>query len=279
MSLALLTSAEDALAACQALARQLEAAHAWCILRYAESLAGLRPHSGACWIAAGGGHAIFTGPSPFSFAVGLGLNGPVAAEEVDAVEAFFTARNLHTAVEITPLTDAALVELLQTRGYRPREVGTVLYRDLTGGPEIPESAPAGVSLRWAEPGDVDLWVEMLTKYFYADDPGPERRANMVALFNVPDSLTALAYVDGEFAGIAGGMLPGHMGVVPIFGSSTLPQFRQRGVHAALLNFRLRCARQAGAGMCLATATPGSDSERNLQRCGFTIAYEKRTYVK
>lgn len=279
MSLALLTSAEDALAACQALARQLEAAHAWCILRYAESLARLRPQSGACWIPVGGGHAIFTGPSPFSFAVGLGLNGPVAAEQVDAVEAFFSARNVHTAVEITPLTDAALVDLLQTRGYRPREVSTVLCRDLMSGPEIPESAPAGVSLRWAEPRDVDLWVEMLSKYFYADDPGPERRANMVALFNVPGSLTALAYVDGEFAGIAGGMLPGRMGVVPIFGSSTLPQFRQRGVHAALLNFRLRRARQAGAGMCLATATPGSDSERNLQRCGFTIAYEKRTYVK
>ncbi len=278
MSCAPTLAADYCLATCQLQARRLEAAHAWCIRRYAETLARLRPRVGTTWMEIAGGLAIFTGPSPFTFAIGMAMDRPITPGELDRVEGFFAARGVATAIEVTPFTDASLIELLVGRGYAAREVTTVLFHDLHAAAVTAEPA-AGVTLRWAEPEDAAGWIEVLSRCFYVEEPGPERRANMLAMFRVPNSLTALAYVDGEFAGVAGGMLPGCNGVAPLFGSCTLPQFRHRGVHAALLNFRLRRAREAGCAMAIATAMPGSDSERNLQRCGFSVAYEKRTYVK
>lgn len=68
-------------------------------------------------------------------------------------------------------------------------------------------------------------------------------------------------------------------VAILFSASTQPQFRRRGVQTTLIKQRLRDATHAGCDLAIVLTTPGSDSERNVQRAGFQIAYTKPTLVK
>ncbi|MFB3815434.1 MAG: hypothetical protein ACE14L_15125 [Terriglobales bacterium] len=260
------------------LAQRLEAAHEWCILQYAQSLARIRPPLNAAWLAIAGGHALYTGPSPFTFAIGIAMHQAITPAELDEIEEFFHSRKFSSVVEVCPYSHPSLMQLLRVRGYRPGEVTTVLFRSLRHGPAL-AGPPGEIQVRLADAHEAGLWVETMAQNFFVGDPGPEARANIAALFAVPGSLNTLAFIDGELAGVAGGMLRGGDEVVPFFGSCTLPKFRRRGVHGALLNFRLRQVRDCGGDLVVMTAIPGSDSERNAQRYGFTVVYEKQAWVK
>lgn len=262
----------------RALARKLEAAHGWCISRFAASIQVRCPQVGASILPVAGGLAIYTGPSPFSFTVAVGMEGPVSVADIEQIEDFYASKQHATRIDVTPYSDPSLQELLFQRGYRVSELTAVLVRSLEQ--ELPPVRwPENTSVRWAEPHECELWVDLVARCFFVDDPGPERRDNMAALFHVPKSLNVIAVTNRTLAGAAGGMLPDDCEVTPLFGSATLPPFRGRGIHAAMLQVRLARAQAEGCKLALITATPGSTSERNLHRHGFVAAYEKITYVK
>lgn len=56
--------------------------------------------------------------------------------------------------------------------------------------------------------------------------------------------------------------------------ATLPWARRRGVQAALMWRRLAHAATHGADLAVVHSRPGTDSERNIQRAGFGLAYTK-----
>jgi GNAT superfamily N-acetyltransferase len=260
------------------LARSLETAHGWCIGQYAASVARRSPQSNAGVLPVNSGVCICTSASvPFNFAVGIGLDGPVTPSELDDIERFFRSRGLPPRIDLTPYTDASLGALLQERGYCASEITSVLALQLSD--ELPPAPlPENTVVRLAEEQECENWVDLLVKCFFHADPGPERRANLGSLFCVANSLNVIAISEGEVAGVAGGMIPDDLNVAVIFGSSVLPQFRNRGIHRAMLHARLERAKDAGCRVAAVTATPGSVSERNLIRYGFVHCYEKATYV-
>jgi GNAT superfamily N-acetyltransferase len=261
-----------------ALASRLEATHGWCIAQYAASLQRLRPTVGASVLPVAGGLAIYTGPSPFSFTVGIGMGGPVSTDELDRIEQFFQSRQHAVRIDVTPFTHPSLLQMLRDRGYRRSEFTSVLVFDLAG--ELSSTPPpANCAIRWAEANECDAWIDVVSHCFFVANPGPERRANMAALFHVPGSLNTFATVNDALVGVAGGMTHPDGEIIALFGSATLPQFRRRGIHRAMLDFRLSHARARGCKLALITATPGSTSERNLMRHGFVECYEKVTYAK
>lgn len=262
----------------RALARRLETAHGWCISQYAASLELLRPQVGATVLRVGDGLAIFAGPSAFSFAVGLGMSAPIPGFVIDQVEAFFTERRIPVRVDVTPYSDLSLTRILEQRRYRISEITSVFVMDVRER-EFDRKRAVDVELRAAGEEDIGAWVELLAQSFYVADPGAHTRANMEALFAVPGSVNTVALVGGKVAGVAGGMIAGDGSISTLFGSAVLPEFRGRGLHRAMLDFRLRALRQAGAELVMVTCTPGSTSERNLRRHGFIHCYEKETYVK
>lgn len=68
-------------------------------------------------------------------------------------------------------------------------------------------------------------------------------------------------------------------MVELGGASTRPEFRRRGVQSALIAQRLQAAYAQGCRLAYAKTSPGSDSQRNLQRAGFELAYSKAVMVK
>jgi len=262
-----------------AMGRSLEAAHAWTVLKFVSSLQRHCPQVGATALSLAGGHAIYAGRSPFSFAVGVGLGSGLNLYEIDLLEAFFRDHRCIPRVDVTPFTHPMLVDELRRRGYRAETWTSVLFRALAKelSPRLNED-PA-VQVRWAVPTECSAWVAIMAKGFIIGEPSLERRASISAFFHAPSSMNVMATVQGEVAGVAGGMLPQADGIAPLFGASVLPQFRRRGLHGQMLRLRLKAARDAGCRYAITTATPGSDSERNLMRHGFTCAYQKVTWGK
>jgi GNAT superfamily N-acetyltransferase len=82
----------------------------------------------------------------------------------------------------------------------------------------------------------------------------------------------LARIDGRVAGGATLALRGT--VAGLFGASTLPDFRKRGVQTALLHKRMQRAAEARCTLAMSLAQPGSDSQRNITRLGFNTLYTR-----
>jgi len=261
------------------LAERLEATHAWALSQFSRLSERLQPEVAASCLEIAGGHAIYTGvASPFTLAIGIAMRAPITSRELDEIEAFYRCRGVPPAVDVCPYTHSSLLELLWAREYRPREIISVLCRDLNADSEDLAPASAEVALRWASTGDRQAWIDLLAEGFFETEPGLVRRRSLGTMFRVSGSLNALAFVEGELAGTGCLMLPPGE-IAEMFGACTLPRFRTRGVHSAVLRFRLARARQEGRKLALATAIPGSDSERNLQQHGFRPMYEKRTWEK
>ncbi|MGH9866204.1 MAG: GNAT family N-acetyltransferase, partial [Candidatus Acidiferrales bacterium] len=77
---------------------------------------------------------------------------------------------------------------------------------------------------------------------------------------------------GKVAG--GGTLAVRDGVAGLFGASTLPAFRNRGVQTALLHARLKRAGEACCDLAVSLAQLGSASQRNIVRQGFVVLYTR-----
>lgn len=257
--------------------RGLESAHEWAVLNYVESLNRRRPELNVGSMLIGGGRAFYAGPSAFSFAVNVGMDCPVTPAQLDSVEHFYAARGLPCKLDITLCTDSSVSDLTSARKYRVADLTSVL--SLAIGEDSFGERDSDIGLRWAGPDDCALWVDMVARNFYVSDPGEERRKNIACMFHAPHALNVIATVAGEVAGVSSIMLPHDGGRAVIYGSCTAPEFRRLGVHREMLRLRVETARAAGCDTILATALPGSDSERNLVRCGFQCCYVKTTWAK
>lgn len=263
----------------KALARRLESAEEVpqvdCVRMYQE----LRPEIGAAFEPICGGHMMFAGlNSPIGHATGMGFDGPVKAEDLDRLEAFYRSHGAPAQLDLCPLTDPSLLELVKARGYGLAELNNVLFRRLKPRGEV--RIPEGVRIRRSQPEEASLFSDIVSRSFFEKGNAPEGFAEMLApLFRFPGSLTFVASVDeNPVATAAGRIIPEHR-VFALFGAGTLPGFRGRGIQTALLQTRMRAAAEAGCELVVVVTQGGSISERNCVRLGFQIAYSKATVTK
>ena len=251
------------------LARRLEAAEGMNGVACAEAQQRLRPDSGAAMMELAGGWAIFAGvESPLTHAIALGMRGPVSAEAVERMEKFFLSRGAAPALDLCPLADVSLIELLSKRGYRIAEYNNVIVRPLAG----VQIEPAGI-VRGAYPDEEHLWARTVGRGFLEkDELTPEEIDVGSAIWHMPEARCYLAFGGGRAA--AAGALVLHNGLATLFADSTMLGFRGAGLHAALIRERLRAAAAAGCDLATASALPGSVSQRNYERNGFQVAYTK-----
>jgi GNAT superfamily N-acetyltransferase len=259
-------------------ARRLEMAEAFAARACAEAALCLHPNLGVAIEEIAGGVAVFTGiGSPITQAVGVGLNGPVSEEEIDRLETFYRSRGAPVALELCPLVDILIYETLAKRGYQLREVSNVLFRHVTAGESF-GSPVEGVAVRPASPEEESLWALTVAQGF--SEQGAVRQSIldvMIGFFHRPDACCFLALVGKEVAG--GAVVSGHDGVGGLFGASTLPTFRRRGVQTSLLAARLTWACERGSDVAVSIALPGSASQRNIEPFGFRVAYTRTKLIR
>jgi Acetyltransferase (GNAT) family len=260
------------------LARRVELAEAQAAVECAEALERFRPGSGAAVRRVAGGFAVYCGKnSPITQAVGMGLDGPVSAEEFDRLEEFYRSREEAARVETCPLADPSFIEQFAQRGYRVTEFSNVMAR-LVSAEETCPKLPEGVTIEKAGKDQIDTWVQTVSQGFAEPFPVSQEILEVMKMFALaPKTECYLARVDGKIAG--GGTLTLHDGVAGLFGASTLPVARKRGVQTALLQRRLTRASEAGSDLAVSLAQPGSVSQRNIVRQGFRVLYTRVKFEK
>jgi GNAT superfamily N-acetyltransferase len=226
-----------------------------------------------------GGVAVFAGvDSPVTQAIGIGLNGPVAEDDLDRLGDFFETRNAPAAVELCPLIEMSLYEKFAARGYRLLEVSNVLVRELSNSGAVQESLPQEIAVRQATAGEAKLWTRTVSQGFAEQFPvTPEMLDLMEGFFHASSGTAFLAYAEGKVAG--GAALAMHGGVCGLFGASTLPEFRRRGVQTALLSARIAWAAARGCDLAVSITAPASISQRNIERAGFRVAYTRTKLIR
>ena len=260
-----------------ALARRIELAEAHAAVDCAEALERMRPGGVGAVEPIAGGFAIYCGAgSPVTQAVGLGLDGAVSEEEVDRLEEFYRSRNEAVRVETCPLADASLIRHFGERGYRVTEFSNVMALPLHGvsspGADGP-SPVAGLTMERIGKEQIDLWTLTVSQGFSENFPVTQEILDVMKMFALGANVECyLARVDGAVAG--GATLALCQGVAGLFGASTLPGFRNRGVQTALLKERLRRAVAENCDLAACIAQPGSSSQRNVLRQGFSVLYTR-----
>ncbi len=256
------------------LSQQLERTEARANADFVDTRARLTPEYGAAWIELGGAYAMFDGAeSPLTQTFGLGIFEDATAEHLDEIEAFFREREAPVFHEVSPMTDPSLMTLLGERGYRPVELTSVMYRELSS--DVAKRERRGdLQTRVITPDEVELWARTS-----ADAWRTEHEALGEFMFNF-GSVSAqcsgafpyIAELDGR--AVATGMLFVYGDICMLAGASTLPADRSQGAQTALLEDRLQFAASRGCKLAIMGAAPGSQSQRNAQKNQFQIAYTR-----
>jgi GNAT superfamily N-acetyltransferase len=259
------------------LARRLEAAHAWRGVEYARAQAILHPDWPVAVYAIAGGFATYIGlDSPVNWVIGLGLQGPVGATDWERIEGFYRERGTSARMELCPLADRSLLNLLCSHSYRLHGFLNVLAC-VVPDQVVSLPGPAGVEVTRPGPAGAELWIRTTAQGFEETETPPQKSLDILAPnFHAANAVPFLATVGGQAAG--GGSLLLHEHVAEFGGDSTRPAFRRRGVHMALLQARLATARDLGCDLALLLTEPGSASQRNAERAGFRVAYTNALLV-
>lgn len=262
-------------------ARRLETALGASCSDVARAMARLDPRSGAKAASIAGGLAIFAGAgSPLTQGLALGLHGPVTPGDLDAIEAHLCPGGVGSSqLEICPFVDPTLPALLADRGYRVHEWQLVWTRDLGVQIAAPSIAPdPRLYVRAARAGEEDTFLRaVLSGFLESDDVPEEAIALLRPSTHAERHESFLAFVDET--PIGGGALAWVDDIAFISGSGVRPGFRRIGAQSALLRARLARAVELGCRVAYSATLPGTASRRNMERCGFHVAYPKLVMLK
>ncbi len=231
-----------------------------------------------------GGIMTYNGPDAFeNVATGLAMDQEFTADDCERLFAFYAEHGVTPEVEVCPFAHESLIKRLGERGMVIKEFSNVLARTLVEGEDprtmTPNPWDPALEIRPVERDDEDMirtFAITSTSGFLK--PGQEATQTMLdwsgRIVAHPRSRAFIAYVDGEVAGA--GSMESAPPVSAVFGMTTLPAFRRRGVQAAMIAHRLSAARADGCEVGIIHSRPGIATERNAARMGFFNAYTLAT---
>jgi len=216
-----------------------------------------------------GGYAIALQGTYLEYGLAVGSARALRADDLRIVDDFYAARGIPSRLELHPAVVQRDAELLAAWGYEPEFAVTILEREISG-PGTASGAVAIESMKNRRAAWIDLVVEG-----FADTVDPAghprlRRATQVCAAAASDVFGAR--IDGRFAG--GGALAVIGDAALLLSASTLPEFRRRGVHTALIAARLAGARARGATYGFLKATNESGSVPSARAAGFHAVYDR-----
>ena len=102
--------------------------------------------------------------SPLNRGAGLGLSGPVTRTDLEFVERFYAGCGAPPRVDLCPLADPSLLDLLKSGGYHLEEFFSVLVRALAE-EAVPAPPPAEIRTSRAGPTEAELWIATVAQGF------------------------------------------------------------------------------------------------------------------
>lgn len=234
--------------------------------------AHLCPDIGVASIDIAGGFVPFMGrESPLSQAVGVGAVGPVTRDDITAITEFYESHGTPARVFVSPLSDLSLPAGLAAAGYAPVE-----YQDIFVANDLPAKGRRDNRVRVA--ADLKEWACASASGFADGSELQPGDADVGLLVASSEGVVALEIRKGD-AIVATAAMDTRGVCAALFAASTLPAFRGRGLHRAMIMDRLARAHETGASSARAFARPGSGSEHNFHRCGFVTLYTRALWER
>lgn len=230
-----------------------------------------RPEVGACLIDLAGACVAYNGSDvPLTCAVGVGTSSAADTTDIEAIEAFYSARKSPVRITISGRTREQVNSLLTGRGYKAGTPMENWWKPLADLPA--KSVHDNIQVLPATIDDADEWVRTVAAGFQESDAPvddsklPARLLDTFYCFGFADGARPfLARRNGEVVG--GGVL--HINGETAHLRTTSCRFIHRcnGVQTALLNVRLQWALKAGCRFVFSSTTGIGASARNLERFG------------
>ncbi|HJR61936.1 MAG TPA: GNAT family N-acetyltransferase [Vicinamibacterales bacterium] len=267
-------------------ARRIERAEAGLIAEGARAAARRLPAGQLMIREMQGGVAAFVEPgAPFNKVAGLGFDGVPPPEVLDALEREFAERQAPLRFEVATLANPEVVRTLTRRGYELVGFENVLGLAL-GAASGFEAVPDIQVTRVAD-DEAPAWLDVVATAFMHPDafdgPASDESFPRDLLDRVfGDTIAAptferyLARRGGSLAG--GASFRVQDGVAQLNGAATLPEHRRHGVQTALLRHRLGEAARRGCDIAVVTTEPGSKSQENVQKAGFSLLYARAVLI-
>ena len=232
---------------------------------------------GAFVRAIGAGVAAYGRPgAPTNKIIGAGIDAPIDEAELAAVEQAVPELRVELCTLAVPESSLALTK----RGYRLIGFENVLVRSLAAVP------PTALRVERVTQATLGVWRNTTIDAFSAEDAtgvSVDHFSREVIASAVDDVLATpgfdryLGFCDG--APVGAGSMYLHDGIALLTGSGTLTAHRRRGVQTALIAARIADAAARGADLAVITTAPGSQSQANVMKHGFTLAYARAILVK
>lgn len=285
-----------------ALAQRIETATCRLLAESAAAIVRKRPNEDLFAHEIAGGIATYTAPgSPLNKVAGIGFAGVPDERLLAEVERCYFSRSAAVQIEVATLGDPAVCEMLTRRGYvlmaHENVLGLRLSSKTMAGVGDPivcnsDSCRTWVSrdeIRVAQCADADFqeWLDVVVTGFASpDDQGVQAHESfgrdvmehvIADMCAAPGFARYVAYRNRERAGGASVYIGA--GIAQLCGAAVLPAHRRRGVQAALFERRLQDAAAAGCNLATITTMPGSKSQENAQRRGFSLLYSRAMLVR
>lgn len=218
--------------------------------------------------------AIFAGAgNPLTQGMGMGLFGPLRAEDLDEMEAFLAPSGGPRQFELCPFADPTLSQLFAERGYRIHEWQLVWTRPVTKDDRGLAGAPEGVTIRKVQKREERIFMRAVMAGFLETEEVPEESLDLLLPTTMAPCFEAYVALIGDRV-VGGASLSYADGVAMIMGSGVRKEFRRRGIQGALIRTRLTRAYELGCNTAMSSTLPGTASRRNMERHGFVVAYPK-----
>jgi hypothetical protein len=212
-------------------------------------------------------------PNPhFNKVVGLGAR---QEGEIEPLIGWYRENRVKARFEILPRTDDVdLARELVRLGFYPSEFHTSLIRDAD--PEVLAESSIDVERVTSE----EAMEEFIDAYIAgwkipADHDGFKRNVRPWRV--QPGWSLFLARVEGKPAATA--ILYVEDGAGYLADASCDPVYRRRGLHAALLQRRIRESSAAGVGLICSSAALLSGSHRNMERAGMRMQFNRSIWTE
>lgn len=258
------------------LATRLEDAQAWRAVHYARASMKQSGADGGAIVSVAGAPVIYGGEGiPVNRAISLGMHGPVSEDDLEVIEDFYALRHTDTVIDLCPLADVSLLRALQGRGYTIRGWMSMLFLPL---PAMLANVNYTLRVSRAARDQADLWIRTSARGFdETDDVAASTLRTLAPNFYAQNAHCYFAWLNDLPVGTGGMYL--HNQIAEFGGASTLVKYRRRGVQGTLLQQRLVDANALGCDIAAVLTTPGSTSQRNMQRHGFQLAYTRAICVR
>ncbi len=226
---------------------------------------GLHPDSELRAEPLGSGWMLYWGPDiPWSGTIGLGLDGPIAPDLFDELDAFYAPRGVSPSMLVSPYAHPTLIEGMGRRGFVVEHFRQVMVRP-PGRVEAPEHVRG-----------VPSSGGVIARGFHEGQTPTELHLRMERIYDVQPNYDTYGAFEGETC-VGAGRLGVGDGIGLFYGTSVLPEARQRGHHDALLRARINAATEAGCDLLVIEGIVGGGTERNARRLGFRVAFSTASF--